>query len=210
MRDTQDVFFDDRYWQPAERAAASRRRKLTAVSLAVVYDSVVHGSSESHARSDQPTVGHCQRTWRARLDQGLHCHSPPMARHERPVRLAKDGVSNGRLSASDRPGVLGLNLPLVVRDADISPATLGASPPGCYDGPQPATRSLALQVPLARGLDVRLCSSGLSDRGADIKADGIFGQTTARRVREYQVSQGLPATGVADPTLIADLVTWGV
>ena len=103
-------------------------------------------------------------------------------------------------------GFWGLELPLVVRGAEISLATLNATPPGCYDGPQPGTRSLALQTPLARGLDVRLVQLGLSDRSADIKADGIFGQTCMKRLKEYQTTQGQPATGAADPALIAQLV----
>lgn len=56
------------------------------------------------------------------------------------------------------------------------------------------------------GLDVRLVQLWLSNRGADIKADGIFGQTSVKRLAEYQSSKGLPATGVADPALIAQLV----
>ena len=56
------------------------------------------------------------------------------------------------------------------------------------------------------GLDVRLVQLWLSNRGADIKADGIFGQTSVKRLAEYQSSKGLPATGVAAPALIAQLV----
>jgi chitosanase len=101
----------------------------------------------------------------------------------------------------------GLELPLVVRGAELSPATLYATPPGCYDGPQPGTRAIALQTPLARGLDVRLLQLALSERGIAIKADGIFGRTSANLLRDYQLSAGLPATGVADPALIGQLVT---
>ena len=59
---------------------------------------------------------------------------------------------------------------------------------------------------MVRGLDARLVQLGLSDRGADIKADGIFGQTSVKRLAEYQQANGLPATGVADLALIAQLV----
>ena len=209
MRDTQDVFFDDRYWQPAERAAAAVGVS-SPLSLAVVYDSVVHGSWKAMRDRTNQQSG----TVNALGEQGW-IEAYIATRRQWLGTSARSDLRKTvyRMDAFQRLAdqeFWGLNLPLVVRDAEISPATLGASPPGCYDGPQPATRSLALQVPLARGLDVRLVQLGLSDRGADIKADGIFGQTTARRVREYQLSQGLPATGVADPTLIADLVTWGV
>lgn len=43
MREIQDVFFDDVYWQPAERAA-SQTGIDTPLGVAVVYDSTVHGS----------------------------------------------------------------------------------------------------------------------------------------------------------------------
>jgi chitosanase len=85
-------------------------------------------------------------------------------------------------------------------------STLRATPPGCYDGPQPGTRAIALQSPLARGLDVRLVQLGLSEQGVPIKADGIFGQTSANLLKQFQAKTGLPATGVADGTLIAHLI----
>jgi chitosanase len=99
----------------------------------------------------------------------------------------------------------GLELPLVVRGTEISLTSLAATPRGCYDGPQPGSRSLGLEAPMLRGLDVRLLQLALSERGMDIKADGIFGQTSAQRVKEYQSHAGLPTTGIADIRLIADL-----
>ena len=65
-------------------------------------------------------------------------------------------------------GFWGLGLPLVVRGKEISTLTLVAMPSGCYDGPQPGSRPVALQNPLVRGLDVRLVQLGLSDRGVEI------------------------------------------
>ena len=104
-------------------------------------------------------------------------------------------------------GYWGLELPLVVRSREISTAALSAIPPGCYDGPQPGTRILALQSPMLRGLDVRLVQLGLSISGSlNIKADGIFGQTSARLLREYQRINHLPPTGSADTALIAKLM----
>ena len=44
------------------------------------------------------------------------------------------------------------------------------------------------------------------DLVADVKADGIFGQTCMKRRKEYQTTQGLPATGAPDSALIAHLV----
>ena len=76
-------------------------------------------------------------------------------------------------------GMWGLELPLVVRGAEIPMTTLSGLPPGAYDGPQPGTRDLAFQTgTLLRGLDVRLVQLALSERGADVCADGVFGRAT--------------------------------
>lgn len=104
-------------------------------------------------------------------------------------------------------GLWGLELPLVVRGRQISAATLADMPPGCYDGPQPGTRPLALQSPIQRGLDVRLLQLRLSDQGFDVRADGLFGQASQKCVKQYQTRHGLPGTGAVDVELIARLVS---
>lgn len=187
MRDTQDVFFDEVYWQPAERAAAALGA-TSPLGVAVVYDSTVHGS------------------WKAMRDRTVQQSGTLSALGERAwitayVATRRDWLATSpradlrktvyRMDAFQRlidQGFWGLELPLVVRGAEISLATLSATPPGCYDSPQPGTRSLSLQTPLARGLDARLVQLGLSDRGADIKADGIFGQTSVKRLADYHLN----------------------
>jgi chitosanase len=99
----------------------------------------------------------------------------------------------------------GLELPLVVRGAEISDVTLAGVPPDAFSGPQPGTRDLTLQTPLFRGLDVRLLQLALSERGADIRADGVFGRASSDRVADHQRANGLPVTGAADTGLVAAL-----
>lgn len=204
MREVQDAFFDDAYWQPALRAA----RKLgigSPLGVAVVYDSTVHGSFATLRQATSAEVGEPavagERHWIAgyvaRRRQWLASHANPILRK-----------TVYRMDAFQRlidQGWWGLPLPLLVRGQEISFASLNALPKGCYDGPQPGTRVVALADPLPRGLDVRLLQLGLSDRGMNVVADGVFGQTSARRITEYQVAHGLPATGVADLSLIATL-----
>ena len=67
------------------------------------------------------------------------------------------------------------------------------------------SRPLAVGSPIMRGLDVRRLQLGLSLRGVDIKADGLFGQTSARCIKAWQAKNGLPATGVADIAQVAQL-----
>jgi chitosanase len=204
MRDTQDAFFDEVYWEDALAKARSAGIE-TPLGLAVVYDSVVHGSwgrmrertNEAFGAGATPS----EREWIAKY---VPTRRAWLANHSR----ADLRPTVYRMDAFQRlidQGLWSLTLPLVVRDAEISLATLAALPPDCYDGPEPGSRALVLQSPLQRGLDVRLVQVGLSDLGMDVKADGIFGQTSRRLVREYQQSQGRPATGVADAAVIAEL-----
>jgi chitosanase len=106
-------------------------------------------------------------------------------------------------------GAWGLDLPLVVRGAEISALTLSGVPPRTYIGPQPGTRPLAFLTSqsLSRGLDVRLLQLALSERDADIRADGVFGRASAICVANHQRSAGLPITGVADPALVLALAS---
>lgn len=205
MRETQDVFFDWVYWQVAERTAG-QFGITSPLGVAVVYDSTVHGSWKSirdrtiqqsgqlAALGEWGWIGAYVQTRR----QWLATHQ---RRDLRPTVYRMEAFQ--RLIDQD---CWGLELPLVVRGLEISTTTLNATPPGCYDGPQPGSRTLTLQASLARGLDVRLVQLGLSSLGVDIKADGIFGRISDRCIKDYQTAQGLPATGVADAALIARLV----
>lgn len=204
MRDVQDAFFDEVYWAPAVRAAGALGLR-TPLGVAVVYDSWVHGSF-GLVRDRVLATGSVQKLgeqeWIRRYVQQrrdwLATHSNALLRQ-----------TVYRMDAFQRLIALGawsLPLPLVVRGQEISPASLGALPPGCYDGPQPGSRNLGVTSPLLRGLDVRLVQLALSDQGRDVRADGIFGNATAGLIRDFQRSQQLPATGVADAAVIQQLV----
>jgi chitosanase len=205
MRDTQDTFFDETYWQPAAQTA-ERLKIMSPLGVAVVYDSFVHGSWKLMRNRTTQQVGDIssvnEQQWIAAY---IAIRRAWLAENTR----ADLRVTVYRMDTFQRlidQGYWGLELPLVVRGQEISSVSLSATPRGCYDGPQPGTRSLTLQSPLQRGLDVRLLQLGLSDRGVDIKADGIFGRTTQQLIKEYQSVHGLPVTGVADVALIAQLV----
>ena len=205
MREVQDAFFDETYWDPAVRAA-TRLGIRSPLGVAVVYDSWVHGSwgllrDRTQAAGALQQVG--EHEW---IQRYVRTRREWLATH--PNALLRRTVY--RMDAFRRLIALDawdLSLPLVVRDAEISVATLSALPPGCYDGPQPGTRDLAVRTPLQRGLDVRLVQLALSDQGCDVRADGIFGNGTARFIRVFQKTSALPETGVADVALVRRLMT---
>lgn len=204
MRDVQDAFFDEMYWEPALRAAA-RLGIRSPLGAAVVYDSWVHGSwaplrDRTSAGGTLKDLG--EHDW---VHRYVRLRREWLATHPNPLLRNTVYRMNAFLRLMELEA-WGLPLPLVVRGQEISLATLSAVPPGCYDGPQPGERALAVQSPLQRGLDVRLVQLALSDQGCDIRADGIFGSATARSIRAFQRTHELPETGVADAGVIHRLL----
>jgi chitosanase len=205
MRDTQDSFFDEAYWQPAARTAD--RLKITSpLGVAVVYDSFIHGSWKLMSDRTTQQAGNIasigEQAWISAYIATRRAWLAGSTRADLRATVYRMDTFQRLIDQ----GYWGLELPLVVREQEISNVTLSATPRGCYDGPQPGTRSLALQSPLQRGLDVRLLQLGLSDQGVNVKADGIFGQTSQQLIKQFQSAHGLPVTGVADVSLIARLV----
>jgi chitosanase len=203
MRDTQDHYFDTEYWHPSEHDAAVSGIS-SALGVAIVYDGHVQGSWGEIRNRTNSQAGRIaslgEYNW---LRRYVSIRREWLAGNSEALK-----ITVYRMDAFQRlidQGYWGLELPLVVLDNEISIATLSSFPRGCYDGPQPGTRSLSLETPLLRGLDVRLIQLALSDSGVDIKADGIYGQTSFRLMKEYQQNNGLPVTGVADIALIARL-----
>ena len=206
MRDTQDTFFDEVYWDKA-LAAAKKTGIESPLGVAVVYDGFIHGFWKPiHDRTDAafpagttPTEQQWVATYVATRHEWLAGHTRPDLR-----------ATVYRMEAFQRlidQDHWSLTLPLVVRDLEISLAALSALPSDCYDAPEPGARPLVLQAPLLRGLDVRLVQLGLSDADLDVKADGVFGQTSQRVIKRYQAANGLAETGVADAALIARLTS---
>ncbi|MCB2184105.1 MAG: peptidoglycan-binding protein [Desulfobulbaceae bacterium] len=206
MRETQDAFFDDVYWQRAARTA--KRKGITSpLGVAVVYDSFVHGSWQAMSNRTTTQIGDVaavgEQKW---IKEYVATRRLWLASHSRADLRATVYRQDAFMRLIDQDH-WALNLPLVVRDREISASSLAATPPGCFDGPQPGIRVLSLQSPMQRGMDVRLVQLGLSEADIDIKADGFFGQTSVRLLKKYQSAHGLPVTGVADVALIAQLTS---
>jgi len=205
MRDIQDGFFDQTYWQPAERVA-TQLGITTPLGIAVVYDSKVHGSGDAiRDKTNQNNGTLAQLGERKWIAAYVQTRRDWLANHSR-EDLRKTVYRMHALQRLIDLDQWDLELPLVVRAHEISTATLSAAPAGCYDGPKPGSRSLALQTPLLRGLDVRLVQLGLSKLGGDVEADGVFGKGSLAAVKTYQTTHNLPATGALDIGSIAQLV----
>ena len=197
MRDSQDEFFDNIYWASAERIA-KRDGIREPLAVAVVYDSVIHGSwpfMRGRTRDNHGTVEQLgDRQWITHYVQERHSW---LANHSRGDlrRTVYRMESLGRLIQQAQ---WTLELPLVVRGIEINSEVLAAAPPNVYDGPEPRSRVVTVSSPMTRGLDVRLAQLALSLRGTHITADGIFGRISRGHVEGFQRAEGLPVTGVLD------------
>ncbi len=205
MRDTQDKFFHQRYWRPAMRAAEGLG-VTSALGLAVIYDSHIHGSwrtlrDATHARF-AGQVAPDQFSWiTAYVDTRLDWLS-----HHRREDLRRTTYRMHAFQSLMRNADWHLGLPLFVRGQEISELSLQAPAPGIYSGPAPGTRVLALQTPVLRGLDVRLLQLALSLEGEQIDADGVYGRVSANAVARQQAQRGNPSNGTAEPGLILKLL----
>ncbi len=202
MRRTQDVFFDETYWRPAQQAAA-RDGIESALGAAVIYDSWVHGSwATLRARTNNGAgvpgaIG--ERAW---IGAYVLERRAWLADHRR-ADLRRTVYRMDAFLAMLDGGDWDLPLPLVVRRRAIDEAALAAVPEGVYDGPPPRSRALRLTGPISRGLDVRLVQLALSrpGNGLAVSADGLYGRRSEDAVRTFQARNGLAATGaVDDPT----------
>ncbi|MDR7294775.1 MULTISPECIES: peptidoglycan-binding protein [Roseateles] len=204
MRDVQDRFFDEIYWQAAERAAARVGLRLP-LGLAVVYDSQVHGSWALLRDRTLAAIGSPgqagERDWLRRYVEERRSW---LANHSNPL-LRKTVYRMDTMQRLMDLGAWALELPLVVQGQEISMATLSGSPPGCWDGPLPGSRPLALQQPMLKGLDVRLVQVGLSEHGFDVRADALFGAGLRNAILAWQMREGLPLTGTLEAATVLAL-----
>lgn len=197
MRDTQDQFFEDDYWAFAERIA-KRDGLREPLSLAVVYDSRIHGNWPGMSRLTRDRFGEPkvlgERPW---IEHYIGTRLEWLATHSRAdlrrtvyrMRVFHDLIAQDAWA---------LPLPLIVRGQEISLDSLTGMPHGCFTGPAPRSRVLSVETPILCGLDVRLAQLALSAHGAELAADGLYGRGTAAHVRQFQQQRGLPETGQVD------------
>jgi chitosanase len=206
MRETQDSFFDDHYYAPAVRIA-ERNGVDSALGRAVVYDSIVHGSWRMISRRTSRKRGKLSAIGEQRWITGyVEERRKWLAEHS--IRILNRTVYRMdtflRLIDGD---MWSLEAPLVVRELEISSRTLGATPPGVYDGPAIRSRSIKVTSPLQRGLDVRRVQLALSkpEHGFTVNADGIYGRLSSGIVKSFQQKNGLARSGDVTPKVFATL-----
>lgn len=194
MVETQDTFFDEVYWQLAEKRA-QRQNLQTALGMAIVYDSTIHGSWDYMRHRTNRERGTIElldeKNW---LNAYIHTRLNWLANHRRSI-LRRTTYRMHTFIDMIMEDYWDLPLPMVIRHHEISAETLNATPKGSFTGPEVGSRALTLSSPLLRGLDVRALQLALSALGYALKADGWFGRGTMRHLQQYQIDNNLSVDG---------------
>jgi chitosanase len=200
MMQVQDKYFDDQYWSPALRFCEAKQFQ-TALAMAVVYDSTIHGSlfRIDKRLAPQPT----ERAW---LDAYVNTRRNWMANHPTIPLLRRCVYRMDTFLALLRDNNYNLHSPVWAhgRRADVG---LDAGTP---------TQAVTMQQPMP--VPVGFTTQRILDRGdrgadvvelqnmliridfKDINPDGVFGPKTEAAVVAFQKLYGLTADGIVGPT----------
>lgn len=186
MRSVQDAFFDRVFWEPALTSAAFIGSR-TALGLAVVYDSRLHGSW--HAVRDR-TIARlgtlAERGETAWIDGYVMVRRDWLATHRNEL-LRKTVYRMDALGELINQCKWDLALPFTLRRVTINESVLSGA------------RPLRLRKPFMRGDDVKNLQTALAVAGIDLATDGVFGPATESAVIAFQRRMGLRPDGIVGP-----------
>jgi chitosanase len=206
MRSEQNRFFDDNYFKPACRTAATTGVVLP-LGQAVIYDSFIQGGFRKVSPLVAATVG-------AGIDEKHWVQKYVAARKVwlsgLPDPLPKTIYRTESFSTLMDADAWDLPLPLKVHNVMITEESLKDPQPVVRASSvdpvdPPAPRILQLTSPYMRGEDVRQLQESLNTLGFGNGRDSLFGPFTEALVKKFQQSRQLRADGVVGPTTRAAL-----
>ncbi len=195
MQTVQDDFFDRIYWAPAVRSAEFIGAE-TALGMAVVYDSRIHGSW--HHIRDRTNLEHGKLadvgevSW---IGQYVETRRSWLANHSNAL-LHKTVYRMDAFRQFMDGANWALDLPFNVRGTVIDEGILLGGPEVRASAEVTEQRLLRVRRPYMQGDDVREVQQALTDAGIEVDADGVFGTGTEAAVIEFQKKEGLTPDGV--------------
>jgi chitosanase len=198
MQIVQDGFFDRVYWEPAVKSAKFIGSE-TALGMAAVYDSRIHGSW--HRMRDRTNENHGtlaaigEKAW---IPHYLAVRRDWLANHSNKL-LGKTVYRMDSLKQLTDANSWDLDLPFTVRgnvidESVLSGDTLRASAAVAEE------RTLRLRNPFMQGEDVRQVQKALFENDIMVDVDGVFGPGTKAGVVTFQEKEGLTPDGIVGPS----------
>lgn len=216
MQETQDSFFDRVYWQPA-LAQAEAWGFTNPLSVAIIYDSFIHGSfrlikDRTIASNGQPSSTN-EKKWIAAYNKNRKSW---LGNHSNTL-LRKTIYRQEAFEALIKNNAWSLPIPVTVRGVLINAEKLGVVLED--DGsdkeivedisvPEDPDDRILLFVHghLMRGADVVRLQTRLKELGFVVGViDGIFGSQTDIAVHAFQRMKGLVSDGIVGPVTRAAL-----
>lgn len=204
MRQVQDTFFDRVYWEPAVTSAGELNLGR-ALSVAVVYDSHVHGSFRLIRDRVIKDVGQPddagEKAW---IGAYVATRREWLATHKKTV-LHNTVYRMDNFKKLIGQNKWGLELPLTVHGVAITQQVLNVTDaePVVASAADPSERLLFLTTPRMTGNDVKRVQRALGL--TDDAVDGSFGPQTDLAVRRFQEGHGLSIDGKVGPATRAAL-----
>ncbi|MBF0340766.1 MAG: peptidoglycan-binding protein [Magnetococcales bacterium] len=204
MHGVQDAFFDRVYWDVAVKNAAFLGSKLP-LSLAIVYDSQVHGAwpmirDRTLTRFGMPEDSIApdyegERIWFTKYVQTRK----DWLTNQPNTLLRRTVYRMNAFQALIDQEKWTLDLPVTVRGLEINADVLGMIHPivlASAENHANTPRLLRLKNPMLQGADVQKLQNLLQANGVTVKRNGEFDQATEQAVKQFQQAHALKVDGV--------------
>lgn len=198
MQDTQDNFFDRLYWMPANNVATTYSFG-SPLSVAVIYDSLIHGSwgamrDRTNGRAGSPSSSIEKKwvtTYVSERRNWLANHSNSLLRRT----VYRMDAFNSLIKANNWT----LGIPMNVCGVAVDESSLACRVPITVSADDASVRNLRFTTPAMTGNDVKALQKALAGEGYIVNIDGIFGEGLDAVLKSWQDENGLIADGIVGP-----------
>ena len=198
MQDAQDQFFDRVYWEPAARTAQTFGF-AEPLSIAVIYDSHIHGSWGTIRDRTNGQYGTPQNCGEKKWIEGYVAERRNWLASSSNTLLRRTVYRMDAFAQLIARRNWSLGVPLTVCGVVVDADALSCRAPVVVSADDAATRNLRLTEPPMTGDDVITLQKALANEGYTINVDGVFGPGFEGALKAWQDENGLIADGIAGP-----------
>lgn len=198
MQDAQDAFFDRVYWIPASKTATALGFS-SPLSMAVIYDSLIHGSWSAMRDRTVARIGEAARAGEKKWVPAYVAERRNWLATHSNALLRKTVYRMDAFNTLIKAGNWSLAIPMSVCGVSVDEAALSCRAPVVVSANDAAMRNLHLTKPPMTGNDVRALQKALAREGYAVNGDGVFDEGLSGALKAWQDENGIVADGIAGP-----------